>query len=240
MSNHPFRIFIDLITLDGSILTLRQDIAAHIRRIEVLKNEQKKYDDELEKARLAVMQAQKMVHAAECDMKALDEEEQIKKKHLETIAHYKEYQSLKLELDHIHDAQQKQEAAVIAAWNTVETSEATYASVKKEYTIHRNRIDHDLQALEQELIEREANCQALLDQRPEKEQHVPKEWLEKYTVMRSKVVDPVVPILEGICGGCSQLLPEQERIRATRGALIQCKGCYRLLYNEQACKRLEQ
>ncbi|HXW86248.1 MAG TPA: hypothetical protein VEK38_02800 [Candidatus Bathyarchaeia archaeon] len=240
MSNHPFRVFIDLIALDGNILVLQQDIATHVRRIDVLKNEQKKYDNELEKARLSVMEAQKMVHETERDMKVLDEQEQIKKKQLEAIAHYKEYQSMKHELEYIHEEQQKQEGRVIEAWNRLETLQKLYETTKKEYTIHKDRMEHDITVLQSELQQRENQYQELLMQRPGKEQYVPKEWLEKYGSMRSKVADPVVPIMEGLCGACYQILPEQERIRASRGSLLQCKGCYRLLYNEEACKRLEQ
>ncbi len=67
-------------------------------------------------------------------------------------------------------------------------------------------------------------------QRVEKEANVPAEWLEKYTMMRARVSDPVVEIFHQSCGACSHLITQQEIIRAKRGALLQCQNCFRLLY----------
>ena len=66
--------------------------------------------------------------------------------------------------------------------------------------------------------------------RPEKEKIVPEEWLEKYTIMKAQVSDPVVPITQETCSACFYALTNQDIICARRGRLLQCKGCYRLLY----------
>lgn len=70
----------------------------------------------------------------------------------------------------------------------------------------------------------------LVEQRRQKEGLVPAEWLEKYEMMRSRVADPVVQVTQDSCGACYQLLTSQDLVRAKRGALIQCRKCFRLLY----------
>ncbi len=66
-----------------------------------------------------------------------------------------------------------------------------------------------------------------------KETGVPNEWLEKYSHMRLRVIDPVVPVMFGGWSACSYAVTEQELVRLKRKALIQCKGCFRLLYMQE-------
>jgi predicted nucleic acid-binding Zn-ribbon protein len=66
---------------------------------------------------------------------------------------------------------------------------------------------------------------------------MPAEWLEKYTIMRARVSDPVVAISHQSCSACSQMLTMQDMVRARHGALIQCQACYRLLYLPESMER---
>ena len=59
---------------------------------------------------------------------------------------------------------------------------------------------------------------------------VPQEWLDKYNRMRNTVSNPVVPVVSGTCGGCSYLLTTQTLLSLGQNKMIQCSGCYRLLY----------
>jgi len=64
------------------------------------------------------------------------------------------------------------------------------------------------------------------------EQGIPAEWLEKYAMMRSKVSDPVVPALDGSCCACFYHLPSRDMIVLSRNTLIECKSCFRFIYQE--------
>ena len=83
----------------------------------------------------------------------------------------------------------------------------------------------------------QSNLTAYEQKRPEKEKIVPEGWLEKYTIMKARVPDPVVPITEGACSTCFYALTNQDVIRARKGCLLQCKGCYRLLYLLEAMEK---
>src|SRR5690606_4902221 len=92
------------------------------------------------------------------------------------------------------------------------------------------KLDDILKKTEQEKIAITDELSHLFAQRDEKSIGIPEEWLEKYGEMGQRVTDPVVPIEQQSCGGCYQQLIAQDIIRAKRGALMQCKKCFRLLY----------
>ncbi len=69
-----------------------------------------------------------------------------------------------------------------------------------------------------------------LQERAALEKNVPAEWLEKYASMRSRVPDPVVPVINGHCSACVYKVSDQDMLMLSRNKLLQCKDCYRFLY----------
>ena len=59
---------------------------------------------------------------------------------------------------------------------------------------------------------------------------VPEEWLEKYEVMKGRVPDPAVPIMNGTCSACFYTLSPEDSLSLGRKALLQCKSCFRFIY----------
>ena len=98
-----------------------------------------------------------------------------------------------------------------------------------------------IKELEDAMIEKQLAIDSLKNEletlhreRPGKEVLVPEEWLEKYSHMRMQVADPVVSVLSGGCSACFYTIPNHEMMRLKRRAVIQCKGCFRLLYMKEA------
>ena len=60
---------------------------------------------------------------------------------------------------------------------------------------------------------------------------------EKYAVMRAKVTDPVVPVIDGSCSACFYKISPQDMQLLARRKLVQCKDCFRLLYLVEAQKQ---
>lgn len=119
---------------------------------------------------------------------------------------------------------------LLSAWHTFETvqkecallvsdAERKLVEQKELQQSKQNRIED----LKKRLIE-------FTRQRVEKEQGVPADWMERYAMMRSRVADPVVPVLHNGCGACFWPIAHQDMLELKRGALLQCKGCYRFLY----------
>jgi predicted nucleic acid-binding Zn-ribbon protein len=142
-----------------------------------------------------------------------------------------------LEVEHIQRLQIDQEKNVLAAWNQLENAQQ---SLEKKIVEHETQLQTLHQRMK-ELGEKRANlddvCAGMIEQRAGLEKGVPAEWLEKYTIMRARVSDPVVPIFHQSCSVCSQMITAQDMTRARHGALVQCQTCYRLVYAPEVMEK---
>src|SRR5438445_974093 len=126
--------------------------------------------------------------------------------------------------------QVEQEQLVLDAWSQLENAKMTEKKKQHETTAQLQQLHEQREELNVNVARLRTDFAALVAERTAKEASVPAEWLEKYTMMRARVTDPVVEIFHQSCGACSQMITSQDFVRAKRGALIQCQKCYRLLY----------
>lgn len=230
MSDNPFLRFIDLVSFDQKLQSLENNIVVVNSEIDLLKTQEDAFIYDLEEHHKRVNQLKKRVDEQELEMKSLDQKEKQKKELLDRLSDYKEYQGIKAEVETIQRLQVDQEQSVLDAWNQLENAQAA-ENKKKIDGIEKLKLIHESRAqLEDKIAQLRADVANFMVKRAEKESIVPAEWLEKYTMMRSRVSDPVVEIFHQSCGACSQMITSQDFVRAKRGALIQCQKCYRLLY----------
>lgn len=225
-----FYSFIQLVAIDEKIRTLKQQIKKLCQQIDELRNQKDLLDKDKEKAHLAVIAAKKHVDAQELIMKELDVLEQGKKNQLERVSGYKDFQSLQSELSHVQERQQTQERLVLQAWNALEAAQDLERSASQLYEEKSSIVLLELTTHKKSIEVLERELSDILLGRPAQEKLVPQEWLAQYQYMSGHVEDPVVPVIQNSCGSCFHVLTRQELIEAQKGALIQCKGCYRLLY----------
>jgi predicted nucleic acid-binding Zn-ribbon protein len=230
MSDHPFLRFIDLVNFDQKLHSLENEKKAIAAQIVALKEQIKDYARDLDEMNQRIFQLKKKVDEQELEMKSLDHKEKEKKQQLDRLADYKEYQAIKVEIETVQHMQVEQEQHVLDAWNQLENAQNNLQKKTKEQEVQLQQLHENMQALEAKLAHLTDEIANLTAERVAKEADVPAEWLEKYTMMRARVPDPVVEIFHQSCGACSQMITQQEMIRARRGALIQCQNCYRLLY----------
>ena len=237
MSEHPFRRLIELISFDQNIRTQQEIINDTMSAIEQINQDIAQHDQTLDDAKRVVIKARKIVDEMELDLKELDQQEKDKKKRLDNISNYKEYQSLQTEIAYLQTTQVEQEPALIDAWNKLETTQRQLATIQKEYDEKAAQLQKSLDEKKQKMIAVQAELDAQTKERGQKETGIPDEWLEKYNIMRARVLDPVVAIEGDACGSCFQIIPTQDVLTLNRGALLQCKGCYRFLYAKEAMER---
>jgi predicted nucleic acid-binding Zn-ribbon protein len=230
LSGNGFKFLLDLVDLDQSIRSAQKKYDALELDLQKAQQEKQALFDYQEHLKKNVHDVRKEVDLLELDMKALDTRESQKRKQLDTSHSVKEYNSYKAELDTIHQEQQKIEQDLLAVWNNLEQTQATLKTYTQGLDNQVLLSENNIQALLQEKHVIGQNISQLIEQRPAYEQNVPPEWLEKYMMMRTKVDDPVVPIADSACSVCFNHITNQDFLRITRGALMQCKGCYRLLY----------
>lgn len=230
MSDHPFLRFINLVNFDQKLQTLENEKITVATDIATIKQQKADSARDLDDMHTRVFQLTKKVDEQELEMKVLDEKEKEKKQRLETVSDYKEYQAIKSEVEAIQRTQVEQEKNVLDAWNQLENAQNALKKKTTETTQQLQQLQENVQEKENKFANLESEIAHLIVQRAEKEADVPAEWLEKYTVMRARVADPVVEIFHQSCGACSQMITSQEMVRAKHGALVQCQKCYRLLY----------
>ncbi len=234
MNEHPFGAFIELITLDQAIRTIHEEITQLKKETDEYLEQKKELVNRFGQFKQHVHDLRKMVDEKELEMKELDQQERTKKEQLEQITSTKLYQPIKKEIERLKQEQHEAEMHLMAIWNKLDVAQkdlqeqqTTYDSKIEEFHTQIGQKQDKIVSLQQQLTEKKQD-------RPAKESGIPKDWLDKYTHMRLRVTDPVVQVMRGSCSACFYTIPDQELIRLKRRALVQCKGCFRLLYMQEA------
>jgi predicted nucleic acid-binding Zn-ribbon protein len=234
MNETPFEQFIMLVQVDQNINALTASIAALEKQNSEYTNNDEIHKAKLEEVKHKLHDVRKEVEAKELEMKILDQQETEKKNRLDAIGGYKEYQSIKAEIDQLKKAQHDLEDSLMAAWNHLETIKKESEHATQIYQQQHMQLQEKTEHNQQKITELQAQIAALVTDRTQKEQGIPAEWLEKYAVMRSKVTDPVVPVVNDSCTACFYKVSAQDMQFLRRRRLVQCKDCYRLLYLPEA------
>ncbi len=234
MNSNPFQAFIDLISLDQDIRKIHQDISLLQKETETYLAQKQTVVERLEQFKQHVHDLRKAVDAQELEMKDLDQQEKKQRERLDAVKKVKEHQSLKKEIERFKRAQHDAESNLMNIWNKLEIAQKELEGQQETYKTKTDellKLIHDkkemIAALQKQLEEKNK-------ERPTKESGIPQDWLDKYTHMRMQVINPVVPVELGGCSACFYTIPDQELLRLKRRALVQCKGCFRLLYAQEA------
>jgi len=234
MNETPFEQFILLVQVDQEINTLNKSIKTLEKEIATNKHVDDANLALLEKTKQKLHDMRKEVDAKELEMKTLDLQEADKKKRLEHVANHREYQSLKAEIDQLKKSQHALEDGLMQAWNQLETAKKELDTAQAHYDQLSKATHEQMATNNQKITEINEHVTALIEDRNEKEKTVPAEWLEKYAVMRARVSDPVVPVVDGNCSACYYKISAQDLQFLSRRKLVQCKDCFRLLYLQEA------
>jgi predicted nucleic acid-binding Zn-ribbon protein len=229
MNTSPFQEFISLIAFDQSMHALREQIRILMHAIDELHGKRVQARELMEIMEHRVRDMKKQVDGLELELTTLDTREKELRVKLDAV-HYKEYSSLKAEVEQVQQQQLRLESKVEAAWGELDTTQKEAARVATE---QQAQLDELQTHIAQKMAEKETAEQQLRElehERPAYEQRVPEQWLEKYALMRERVPDPVVSVDNGSCGSCFYKVSEQDTLALKRHALVQCKGCFRLLY----------
>lgn len=240
MNENPFSAFINLISLDQEIRVLYEQIAARKQESDLLLTQKQELTHRLHQFKQHLFDLRKMVEEQEFTLKELDNQERAKKEQLDSLKDNRHYQSLKKEIDRLKQEQHEKEHYLITTWNKFDIAQKEFDEHQTNYATKIEELHRQLALVQEQIAESTKQLELKKQERPFKETGVPVEWLEKYAHMRLRVVDPVVPVMWGGCNACSYAVTEQELVRLKRRALIQCKGCFRLIYMQEVMQREHQ
>jgi predicted nucleic acid-binding Zn-ribbon protein len=226
----PFVRFLELVQYDQQAVTLHQQKLTLEKELTQLSQQVALVEKELEVARRHHQATRREVETKEAEMQELgDAEKQIQYK-LENLHSPKEYSPLKKELEHIREKQHNSEPILIKAWQVAETAE-------KDFVAYQAIYEEKVKNLDAQAAEKTQALRALDEQLREfdkghahKAEGLPQEWLEKYAMMKTRVPNPVVPVVDGNCSGCHFQIRPHDIAALRKRALVQCRECYRFLY----------
>jgi len=239
MADHPFAALLELITFDETIRAMHEQVYALKAEVTDIRIRQQEALDQVETARRKMIDTRKMADDLELKMKELLVIEKQKRERLDKAEEHRVYRALLTELESVHRSQQTHETALIAAVNAFENAKSEFDAQKETFGTQNAELDTAQKEAEAKITTFTADIIESEGVRTKKEESVPEEWRERYAAMRMRVDDPVVPILEEGCSACFQPVTSQDMIRLARGALIQCQGCFRLLYLKEAMEGSE-
>jgi uncharacterized protein len=230
MNESPFNRFIQLVHYDQEIHTLKQTIERLEREILELQNHAQSVRLQSEEIKQEILQWRKVVDENELRIKEYEQQAKDRKKHLDNASNNKQYEALKSEVSQLNRAQHDLEPVVFEAWQRLEAAQERHAIVIKENGAVLATDEKAVEEKQQEIAQLHQSIVHKKKERHSKTVDIPTEWLEKYEVMGTRVPDPVVPVEVQACTACFTQLTSQEMIMLKRGALLQCKRCFRLLY----------
>lgn len=229
----PFQKLLALVALDTALMAQRAERAqlqaqleAEYRAVDELEKLHAKHKDDVHNAR-------KAVDAFELEMQTIEQRESRKKKLIDVANNLKEFNSAKAELAAVHEDLIDQERAVLEAWHALEAVQRALAAFETTYPARLAEIQQKITALNDQLARIDAELARREAERPAVLAEVPAEWTTQYATMHAAVADPVVPTYDGSCSACFSPIPSQWAGRIKRGAILRCKGCFRLLYDPE-------
>jgi len=230
MNRDPFQSFIDLTQFDQTIYSLKQQIEQSKATLDKIDQEEKLLTIQIAQAQDQWHQAKKAVDERELEMKLLEEQERTKKNQLENLKNPKDYFSLNADLEHIKKKQHALEDDIIQVWHTLEQAKRALDQMKKDVEDKKQHLEGSRNQQKELLAQSEGQLKRIEDSRPEKLVGIPDEWLEKYSAMRERISDPVVPVNSESCSACFHSLVARDMQLLRKRALLQCRGCFRFLY----------
>lgn len=240
MNGKPLQRLIDLVAFDREVLALEQSIVNTEVEITRHKEASSAAREAIKEAKQRVISATKYVDECELILKEIDDSLKQKKQRFDKAANMTEYRALKAEIDQLMEEQQQTENEVATSWTDLENAQREGEQLEdrllkeiEEHDIQVQAQEDALNSLKERVVEK-----ALL--RSELEKYVPEEWRDRYTMMRKRVDDPIVPSIEGACSACFYRLPNQDLTRLRRGAVLTCNSCYRLLFDPTSAVHEDQ
>lgn len=232
MNEFPLSLFIQLVKFDQSINQLEDQINTLVHQRERDHKEIIALQAKAHDIKRAQQEARHAIDAQEFEMKALDESIEKKRRILETTTNAKEVQSLYQELENLKQKQFHAEDTLLQAWQKYENSVKTLTHEKSTTEAQLMTLQETIEKSEQTIAQQKQALATLEQERIDKQHGIPGEWLERYEVMRKRTSNPVVPIQNGCCSACFYRMPDQDLLRLKARAMLQCKDCFRFLYDE--------
>ncbi|MBI5520287.1 MAG: hypothetical protein HY916_09525 [Desulfovibrio sp.] len=202
---------LELTALEAKVAQLRERQGQVQERLDILKVQQKRLEGEIE-----------------------DDGHKIKKSKnkLMAVGNSKEYHAMMREMDSMEKLNRLREEERIAVMEELERQNAAMQEINTEIEGLMEGYDAKKATLDERIGKAQGRLDSLGKRRAKAGKVVPPPILGRYEFIRSRIEQPViVPVSEGICGGCHIKIPPQAYNELQKGKqILGCPNCQRIVY----------
>jgi predicted nucleic acid-binding Zn-ribbon protein len=231
MPENPFVAFVDLVQCDASVLNSKKQLASTRQELQKIVQKQKVVEQQQEEIKGALYSQRKEVDRHELLLKETEQAIALKKRRLHEISSPKEYSAVQQELNTLEQNKDELDEKVLSLWQAYEEQSLYHQKeddqIMQQLQQHRTQstsYENRIAELETEIKQKQTECDY-------KKRIVPADWLEKYRIMGSRIENPVVLVAQGSCSACFYPISQQDLAALQRHRLVECRGCFRLLYS---------
>ncbi len=202
---------LELSELEGRLAQLKERQAQVQERIDLLKVQQKRLEGEIE-----------------------DDGHRIKKSKnkLMAVGNTKEYHAMMREMDSMEKLNRLREEERIAVMEEFTRQDTAMQELAAEIDALMEGYDVKKATLDERVAKAQTRLDSLGKRRNKAGKVVPPPILGRYEFIRSRIEHPViVPVAEGICGGCHIRIPPQSFNELQKGKqILGCPNCQRIIF----------
>lgn len=202
---------LELSELEGRLAQLKERQAQVQERLDLLKVQQKRLEGEIE-----------------------DDGHKIKKSKnkLMAVGNSKEYHAMMREMDSMEKLNRLREEERIAVMEEFTRQDTAMQELAAEMDALMEGYDAKKATLDERLAKAQSRLDSLGKRRNKAGKVVPPPILGRYEFIRSRIEHPViVPVTEGICGGCHIKIPPQSYNELQKGKqILGCPNCQRIIF----------
>jgi predicted nucleic acid-binding Zn-ribbon protein len=230
MTDNTFTALISLVQYDQETSRLEGDVQQIEGSLHKIDIQEEQVKSELATAQELVSTMRKQVNNKELEIKIIEDNAAIIRDKLDRAKNEKEYGAIKLELESFEEKQTQGESNLVRVWHQFEQAQQALEKKKQSTEVEREALQEQREQKEKELARKRQDINARMSESQKKQTLVPPHWLDIYLRMSNRVSDPVVPVQQGSCSVCFHLISNEDMNVLDKQELVQCKGCYRLLY----------
>ena len=188
----------------------------------------------LEGAQAALAAAQRAVANGEMTLETLNRTIALLEKRLYdgSIHTAREATSVEEELRHRRADRVSCEDALLEAMESVESAREELEHAQRRIADVQAEHDRRTPAIKTEGRDATARLKVMQERRAALVAAAPASILSRYEHLTAATRPAVVPIHNGVCGGCGVAVPTGVRQKAVAGDIVQCLNCNRLLVDE--------
>jgi len=220
----------NLVVLDAKSEKIQDEIKLLEEQIKEEKLIIPRLQEKIASLKQAKHDAKKNVDMQELHAEELKNRETSKRDALENVKNQKEFASVEKEIASLAHQIAEQDDLVFKAWHNLELAEKAAKTETEQLNEKIEQLEKAASQEKEKIVALKQEITDLEGQKKERAKEIPTDWLERYTHMRERVPDPIVPVLRESCSSCYYSVPPQDLSRLKREAVLPCRSCYRFLY----------